>query len=34
MKEEFNRDMEKSQKKESNRNLGNKKFLKSSKKYR
>jgi hypothetical protein len=32
MKEEFNKDMEKSQKKESNRNPGNKKLLKSNNK--
>jgi hypothetical protein len=30
MKEEFNKDMEKSQKKESNRNPGNKRSLKSN----
>jgi predicted phage-related endonuclease len=32
MKDEFNKVMEKTQKKESNRNFGNKKFPKSSKK--
>jgi hypothetical protein len=34
MREEINKEMEKPQKKESNRNLGNKSLLKSNKKYR
>jgi hypothetical protein len=33
MKEELNKGMEKPQKKEQNRNPGNKKFLKSNKKF-
>jgi hypothetical protein len=34
MKDEFNKDMENLRKKESNRNPGNKNFLKSNKIYR